>query len=159
MFFLINKCIIEVTSKHHRFGFTLSPGRKGKVLCSCTRSISNCPDQKWKLSHLTEQFSSFSAGISCTLHLCLWPWYLKPTKVNIICSRSYVSLIICRNSGTSLSTNVIFNPPSCDPRSLIVNIETHNPRLQSWQSISRPGAEEGVRFFFTPSLARLARQL
>ena len=72
---------------------------------------------------------------------------------------TYASLIICLNSGTSLSTTVIFNPPSCDPRSLIVNIETHNPRLQSWQSISRPGAEEGVRFFFTPSLARLARQL
>ena len=33
---------------------------------------------------------------------------------------TYASLIICLNSGTSLSTTVIFNPPSCDPRSLIV---------------------------------------
>ena len=100
----------------------------------------------WHLLHFT---SLYLALVSPT---CEGEYHLQQIL-------PYASFIICLNSGTSLSTNVIFNLPSCDPRSLIVNIETHNPRLQPWQSISRPGAEEGVRFFFTPSLARLARQL
>ena len=98
-----------------------------------------------------------SAGIPRTIHLRLWPGYLEPSQVGLETSPKH-----CPSSSLSCSKSkftTLYHCPLCPLHGILfphLSLEQDQNDANSDHGF-RPGAEEGVRFFFTPSLTRLAR--
>lgn len=109
----------------------------------------------WWIHRAICNIEFMSAGISSTLHLCLWPRYLEPAQVKHCCPHSslYCSKFTLPPIWCFLSLS-LHCTASCSP---ISGIRSKLCQFRPRSFCFRPGAEEGVRFFFTPSLTRLAR--